>query len=548
MLALVSGLTIPSGPAFAAAPPTQPALTSKVVATITADPPIPRPHTTPVVVQLFDKVEFRGGPAPEFQYNPPATALPWSKIVLEADYACTAGRQYDRTALISIGDTNVYFGTTVEPTRTISPTWHIERDITDYAALLRTAHGGKAILGNLVNETYTGVISGSARLLFYPAERASHAAAVPDLVLPLNTENSPDFLNGPKDALARSLVFPRNTVQVYLDVIAESQGADEFWHLLTPDPTATVQQLPGQSAFREVEVSVDGKPAGIAPIFPWVYTGGMNPGLWKPLPGVQTLNFKPYRVNLTPFAGLLDDGQPHAVSVSVFNAHNGFLTTATLLVYTDASATQVNGALTKDTLTPQPSPSVLSNLKGPDTNHVSGPVSVTSNRTFVIGGYVLTSRGKVETTIHESASYMNDQLLAATATEQSQRTVQTTVTKSTTQILMGKLLRTARQVDRYDLAVDVDETGTDSKPASEALKVRQSYSVEGLDTLPGGRTSLRTETNRVESTVAIEYDTTGKARPTFKSQSRQDFTYTAPGVSFHRTMAGVNGRLVDGSK
>ena len=36
------------------------------------------------------------------------------------------------------------------------------------------------------------------------------------------------------------------------------------------------------------------------------------------------MNFLPYRVNLTPFASLFDDGQPHTVALSVFNADSYF--------------------------------------------------------------------------------------------------------------------------------------------------------------------------------------------------------------------------------
>ena len=50
---------------------------------------------------------------------------------------------------------------------------------------------------------------------------------------------------------------------------------------------------------------------------------------------MQTLDFKPYRVDLTPFAGVLDDGNPHTVGIGVYNANSYFLATANLLVYTD---------------------------------------------------------------------------------------------------------------------------------------------------------------------------------------------------------------------
>jgi len=85
------------------------------------------------------------------------------------------------------------------------------------------------------------------------------------------------------------------------------------------------------------EVTIDGQPAGVAPVYPWIYTGGIDPFLWEPIPGVQTLDFRPYRVDLTPFAALLADGNPHVLGIGVYNADSYFLATANLLAYTIAA-------------------------------------------------------------------------------------------------------------------------------------------------------------------------------------------------------------------
>src|SRR5208337_727475 len=104
-------------------------------------------------------------------------------------------------------------------------------------------------------------------------------------------------------------------------------------------------------------VTIDGQPAGVAPIYPWIFTGGIDPYLWRPIPDVHTLNFEPYRVDLTPFAGVLSNGQPHTVAVSVYNADDYFSATATLLLYLDAGSSQVTGAVTRNTIG-QPNPVV----------------------------------------------------------------------------------------------------------------------------------------------------------------------------------------------
>src|SRR5882672_3652262 len=154
--------------------------------TATADPPVRRPATTPCVVQLFDDVAFADFSPKAFTYAPPGDCPgPWAKVVFQADFSVAAGRQFDRTANIWIGGTNVYFGTTQEPSRTVSPTWHVERDLTDYSALLTAPQTGEADLENLVNETFTGIITGSASLQFYPLARREAPPRTADVVLPL---------------------------------------------------------------------------------------------------------------------------------------------------------------------------------------------------------------------------------------------------------------------------------------------------------------------------------------------------------------------------
>ena len=121
-------------------------------------------------------------------------------------------------------------------------------------------------------------------------------------------------------------------------MFAQGQQGDEFWYTCAPNDVAGELDNCGNSSFREAEVTIDGTPAGVAPIYPWIFTGGIDPFLWRPIPGVHTLNFEPYRVDLTPFAGVLSNGQQHTVAVSVYNANEYFSATANLLLYQDAGS------------------------------------------------------------------------------------------------------------------------------------------------------------------------------------------------------------------
>src|SRR6185437_14516243 len=211
-------------------------------------------------------------------------------------------------------------GTTSEPGSNASPQWNVERDVTEYAPIFAQPSVGQASVYNIVNSQYTGIIYGTAEVDFYPAKPGAEPAAA-DAVYPLSAGPSGGyvFLDAPSDQMSGTFTFPTNVRAAYLDAFLESQSGDEFWYTCFPNDLAQKLDNCGSTAFREGEVSVDGQPAGVVPIYPWIYTGGIDPYLWIPIPGVETLDFKPYRIDLTPFAAQLDDGNPHTIAVSVFN-------------------------------------------------------------------------------------------------------------------------------------------------------------------------------------------------------------------------------------
>jgi len=397
----------------------------------TADPVIQRPKEQPCVVPLFANYQFAffADTDQTFNVTPPDNCSgPFEKIVFEADFSENGGIQFDRTASLYIANANIYFGTTPEPLASLTNTWHVERDITDYASLLATPQQGTMVLQNCTtdcpppyNTELNGVFTVSANLEFYPAPKGQKnfgrlpAHRIPDEVLPLEQLNSsggvslPAILNGPTDQLSTTFTLPANTEAAYLDVISQSQSTDEQWYACFPNDLANINEVYGcgNTDFRETEVTIDGTLAGIAPVSPWIFTGFL-PDVWVPTPGAQTLEFVPYRVNLTPFAGLLSNGQPHTVAISVFNDDGYFSTAASLLLYLDSGSKQVTGKVTKNTLA-SPSPVVTENLQG--TSTVTGTIGVTSDRLFTITGLVNTSHGKVVTSVTTRQNFASTQTI-----------------------------------------------------------------------------------------------------------------------------------------
>ena len=465
--------------------PTTPVVGSSNPAT--AEPPVTRPSTKPCTVTLYTNEAFIDYAAHPVTYAPPAGCKgPWAKVVLNLDFTVTAGRQYDRTASLYLGSANIFYGTTAEPRSALSPSWHVERDVTDLSALFKTAQTGNAIVYNIVNSTYTGKIYGNATLQFYPADWHNLPADAADLVVPVSGTNSPAELDTTSSVVSTTVTLPRNLTRVYLDVIAQSQSNDEFWYLSVPNDVAGELETSGGTAFRETEVTIDGKPAGVAPVSPWIYTGGIDPYLWEPITGVETLNFKPYRVDLTPFAGMLSDGQPHTVGISVYNSSSYFLATANLLLYRDKLRAETGGDVLENTLSAEPVPTVVENLVTAN-GATTGTVSVGSKRTFTVKGYVNTGLGRVETTVESTVNFNSNQTfnVAASGVPEIQNVDQTSTVDSKTTTQLGFLAEQAFRHWSFPLKLDYTLVQNSDGTNSQIVTSDQKHEVSERTALNG---------------------------------------------------------------
>lgn len=489
---------------FAAPPPPAPGVNTVAL----ADVGVPRPAGEPCVVTLFAPRQFEGVEPVAFDYAPPkACAGPWAKVVFEADFDVTAGRQFDRTAIIDVGGVNLYYGSTMEPRRAIAPAWRVERDVTDYAALLAKPTGGQALIANVVNETYTGRLTVGARLLFYPASGGQATSHAPQMVLPIS--GGPAKLTREQPRLARDVLLPANVERLALDVLAQGQSHDEFWYTCAPDALASNEDdRCGGGAFREAEVFVDGQRAGFAPLFPWIFTGGINPYLWFPTPAPETLNFSPSRIDLTPFAGLVNDGKLHRIEVGVAGARDYYLVTASLLVWRDEGATATRGALLRNTLA-APEPRFDTQGARVVDKRLVGRIDTSAKRSGRLSGVLETSHGKVTTTVDYAVSFSNRQDYRADATGEVWDLKQSTRAKTTVQRRDARGVTTWRETLDYPfLATTRDKvtpTGSDQSVALDLTLNRVTREV-GSD----GRVWSRRLSNRVTPTATGRLDKTAR--------------------------------------
>ncbi|QWB27151.1 MULTISPECIES: peptide-N4-asparagine amidase [Streptomyces] len=354
---------------------------------VTAAPPVAKPsgkscEVTVAQAQFRDFTPYRG------TYTPPGDCGDrWSKVVLRLD-GKVKGRQYDRLGYLHVGGVEIFRTSTPQP----SPDgieWSVEKDVTRYGDTFRGRQDVEMLIGNVVDDTYTGVLDVKVTLTFYEGRPDGKS---PDRVLTLDDDSA--------------LTTPRNSERIVAEVYATGSGGgcEEYWYLSVPDP-APYSCKAGRGPYREVQIRVDGRLAGIATPFPTVWTGGWsNPFLWYVTPGPRAFDIKPITYDLTPFAGLLNDGRPHRVEVSVVGVPEGqagWSTPVNVLVWQDERRAHVTGKLTA---------------------HREGDLTDTSDYTpgaehrvdtegahrLTVAGYVDTSHGRVTTTVGRSLAHTSE--------------------------------------------------------------------------------------------------------------------------------------------
>ncbi|WP_416971440.1 peptide-N4-asparagine amidase [Streptomyces sp. 4F14] len=364
---------------------------------VTAAPPIATPHTRSCSVTVA-QARFQDFTPYTGTYTPPngcGTPGSWAKVVLRLD-GSVKGRQFDRLGYLDIGGVQMLRTSTPEPSQD-GIDWSVEKDVTPYARTLSSPQSVDMLIGNVVDDTYTGVLNVKVTLTFYTATPGVSAgpgrrSSVPDRVIPLSDANSVTT-----DA---SLTVPRNSERILAEVYATGSGGgcEEFWYSAVT-PSASYSCKGGDDGpYREVRISVDGKVAGIASPYPNVWTGGWSPYLWSVIPSPHAFDVRPLVYDLTPFAGVLDDGKAHKVDVSVVGVpagQTGWSAPTNVLVWQDAHKAVVTGAVTSYR---QSGPQVVDDYTDGSLRHLA----TDGTDRLKVTGYVDTSHGRVTTTVERT--------------------------------------------------------------------------------------------------------------------------------------------------
>nr|CAB3471798.1 unnamed protein product [Digitaria exilis]CAB3475821.1 unnamed protein product [Digitaria exilis] len=261
-------------------------------------------------------------------YTPPACLSGGGALalaVLEWSADCR-GRQFDRIFGVWLSGAELLRSCTAEP-RPNGILWSVSRDVTKYAALLREPGEVAVYLGNLIDKTYTGVYHANLTLhLYFHAAPPQQQPA--DLIVPISrslplTDGQWFAIQNATDVQSKKLSIPSNTYRAVLEVFVSFHSDDEFWYTNPPNDYIQANNLsgvPGNGAFREVIARVDGEVVGAVWPFTVIYTGGVNPLLWRPITGIGSFNLPSYDIDITPFLGKLLDGKEHDFGFGVTNA------------------------------------------------------------------------------------------------------------------------------------------------------------------------------------------------------------------------------------
>ena len=318
---------------------------------------------------------------------------PWHRIVLRLDGA-VKGRQYDRIGHFEVGGVTVFRTSSPEPSRE-GIRWRVEKDVTAYAPLFARPQEAQMHLGNVVDGTYTGIFDVKLSLLFFRADASHPAARTADLVAPLEGLHEEGA-----DTVGR-IAIPGNSERLLAEVYATGSGGgcEEFWYYAVPLDGYWCHNP--QGPYREVQVLLDGRLAGIAAPYPHIYTGGWsNPLLWYTIPAPRAFDIQPIRYDLTPFIGLLNDGKPHEIRLHVDGVpegREGWKLLPNLQVWRDAGVQRTRARLLDHDAGEAAHDMRLDAALADDRSlHFLG------GRTFRARGTVRGSKGEVETTVERT--------------------------------------------------------------------------------------------------------------------------------------------------
>ncbi|MCE4612157.1 MAG: hypothetical protein F7B17_09330 [Desulfurococcales archaeon] len=365
------------------------------------------PHSEPltvVAVEGFLAENFQGPVS--FEFDTPEGEF--SRIILRVDIELVSvveGRpavQYDRPLWIWINSVPAFVGTTTQRYNYVAFS-----DVTHLYPLL--VGGRKATLTIALPNWVipdlglTGAFRVNVTLLYYPGPKPSWT---PDLVIPLFTgsERTPWpglavlRLTSSDNVASDSIKLPVKAARAFLLLYSEGASYDEFWYASIPAPRLFV-------------FKAGDNPFVIAPPLPMMYTGSLNPLLWRPIPGVRTLSFEPILIDVTPAIPLLLEYG--SIEVEAIGINDYWMIFPALLVYLDEGIVGHELVYVKPMIPSVKAEGLQGDTRGNYRFLYNASLEIESKTYVVKGGMVLEahSRSYMEASIEGSQNFTEDTML-----------------------------------------------------------------------------------------------------------------------------------------
>ncbi|XP_072960098.1 peptide-N4-(N-acetyl-beta-glucosaminyl)asparagine amidase A-like [Typha angustifolia] len=408
-----------------------------------------------VLVLRHDFAHTVGAPPVNANYTPPPECpAPWSRVVLEFS-ASASGRQKDRIAAVWLNGGEILRTTTPRP-MSAGVYWRVRKDVTRYTALLRRSpEGHQSHLISMMlensNETLHGVYSVNISLHFYRGALCQGGCITPnkleediketklepvlsahpaikgfyrepaDLIIPISNSDSRRgfwfMVENETEVQTTMVVAPNNTYRAVLEVYVSHHGDDEYWYsnpLRANGPTSwpqdrkknnmsnnnnNLESSKANGSFRQVVATIDGRYVGSAIPFPVIYPGSVNPFFWAPVAAIGAYDHPSYDFDLTPFVGLLLDGQPHEFGLTVRDCQSYWLVSANLHLWLDAWSDVVEGALVRYKVPP------LRLNRQADWKEQEGKSEIEGQVIIRFSGWVSSTKGNVSTSVRHKIKF-----------------------------------------------------------------------------------------------------------------------------------------------
>ncbi|XDG03182.1 hypothetical protein ABKA04_002797 [Annulohypoxylon sp. FPYF3050] len=437
----------------------------------------------------------------------------------------SSGRQFDRLATLWLGDIEVWRTSTAMPTQS-GIHWSFQKDMTIWHSLLTQNQKIIFDMGNLIDgDRYTGYFNVTIEALYYDDRYFSgfHPA---EHIYPISTSsssnNTTSLFSLPSDSGSVNLTLPRNVKSAVVSVTASGNGEEEFW--FTNVPTEYVHTFPsndgwlyGYSPFREVQVLIDGQLAGVSWPFPILFTGGVDPGAWRPIVGIDAFELPSFEIDITPWLGLLTDGQSHTFQLRVVGfdismedgvgpVGENWWVSGSVFVWLDNTAEQTTSdnfrsEVTKPSFEFRPVVGTAITDNGTATN-TSFYFALTASRNLTISSRILKGADAREVTWTQSLSFSNIQNMTDLAFNQSLAMVISGSYSDSTSNIISHYTYPLNLFSAYDVA----SSGATTNPGSVFCMVDRSKLTEGMSTLSFlTGTSVGSESLQTRQNVTSNY-------------------------------------------